>query len=93
VQAANPDGMLWLRTIREQLTDGQRLSRVGDLLRRWCGSEPPAFETLEAAGGFLRDLLAARVEIESTATRDRSRRLPPRDTMPGFRVGNYSRMS
>jgi hypothetical protein len=34
--------------------------RVRDLLRLWCRGEPPAFETLDAAGGFLRDLLADR---------------------------------
>ncbi len=57
VQGAYFDGILWL-TLGDQLTDGERLSRARDLLRRWRASEPPAFETFEAAGGFLRDLLA-----------------------------------
>jgi WD40 repeat protein len=57
VQAAHPDGILWL-TMGDQLTNGERLSRMRDLLRRWLRSEPPAFETLDAAGLFLRDLLA-----------------------------------
>jgi NB-ARC domain len=59
VQAAYPGGILWL-TLGDRLTDGERLSRVRDLLRLWCRGEPPAFETLDAAGGFLRELLAGR---------------------------------
>ena len=57
IQAAYPHGILWV-TIGDRLSDGDRLSRLRDLLRRWRGSEPPTFETVTAAGGYLRDLLA-----------------------------------
>jgi hypothetical protein len=42
----------------EQLTDGERLSRLHDLLRRWLDGDPPAFETVAAAGGYLCERLA-----------------------------------
>jgi WD40 repeat protein len=57
VQAAYPDGVLWT-TMGEQLTEGERLSRLRDLLRLWLRAEPPAFESVAAAGGYLRELLA-----------------------------------
>jgi WD40 repeat protein len=57
VQAAYPDGVLWV-TLGQGLTDGDRLSRLRDLLRRWCSHEPPAFETVAAAGGYLCGVLA-----------------------------------
>jgi WD40 repeat protein len=83
VQAAYLDGILWL-SFGDQLTDGERLSRVRDLLRRWRASEPPAFETLEAAGGFLRDLLTGQqllvVVDDVWSPRDL---LPFRDLDPG----------
>jgi WD40 repeat protein len=59
LRTAYPDGILWL-TFGDRLTDGERLARVRDLLRLWSRGEPPTFETLAAAGGFLRDLLADR---------------------------------
>jgi WD40 repeat protein len=57
VQAAYPGGILWV-TMGEQLTDGERLSRLRDLLRLWLGAEPPAFETVAAAGAYLCERLA-----------------------------------
>jgi WD40 repeat protein len=59
VQAAYRGGILWV-TMGEQLTDGERLSRLRDLLRRWLDGEPPAFETVAAAGGYLCERLAGR---------------------------------
>jgi WD40 repeat protein len=57
VHAAYPDGILWV-TFGDDLTDSDRLSRLRDLIRRWRGTEPPAFETIDAAGGYLCGTLA-----------------------------------
>lgn len=59
LRAAFPEGILWV-AFGDQLTDGDRLARLRDLLRRWSGREPPAFETIVTAGGYLCDLLVGR---------------------------------
>jgi hypothetical protein len=59
VQDAYPGGILWV-TMGEGLTEGERLSRLLDLLRLWLDREPPAFATVAAAGAYLRERLTGR---------------------------------
>jgi len=56
VRAAFPDGILWT-TMGNQLREGERLSRLLDLIRWWTGDDPPNFESTQTASAYLRKLL------------------------------------
>ncbi len=56
VREAYPDGILWA-TMGEEADSNSRLREIRDLLRWWTGEEPPAFETVAAAGAKLRESL------------------------------------
>ncbi len=51
-----PDGILWT-TLGEEIDTAGRLARVRDLIRWWTEKDPPAFETVPAAGAHLRQEL------------------------------------
>ena len=51
-----PDGILWT-TLGEEIDAAGRLARVRDLIRWWTEKDPPAFETVSAAGAHLRQEL------------------------------------
>jgi WD40 repeat protein len=56
VRKAYPDGILWA-TMGEEIDSNGRLRQIRDLLRWWAQEEPPAFETVAAAGAKLRESL------------------------------------
>ena len=56
VREHHPDGILWT-TMGEEVDDAGRLARVRDLIRWWTEKDPPAFETVSAAGAHLRQEL------------------------------------
>ncbi|HEY2291635.1 MAG TPA: TIR domain-containing protein [Thermoanaerobaculia bacterium] len=56
VRNAYPDGILWA-TMGEEIDSNGRLRQIRDLLRWWDQEEPPAFETVAAAGAKLRESL------------------------------------
>jgi WD40 repeat protein len=56
VRKAYPDGILWA-TMGEEIDSNGRLRQIRDLLRWWNQEEPPAFETVAAAGAKLRESL------------------------------------
>ena len=63
VREAYPDGILWA-TMGEEADSNSRLREIRDLLRWWTEEEPPAFETVAAAGAKLRESLdGARVLV------------------------------
>jgi WD40 repeat protein len=54
-----PDGILWT-TLGEEIDAAGRLARVRDLIRWWTEKDPPAFETVSAAGAHLRQELTGK---------------------------------
>ena len=56
VQAMFPGGVLWL-VLGEGLDDAGRIRTILDGLRLWIEDNPPAFESAEAAGIYLREQL------------------------------------
>lgn len=52
-----PDGILWA-TLGEDIDEVGVLVRILDLIRWWTEKDPPAFETVDAAGARLRTLLS-----------------------------------
>jgi WD40 repeat protein len=52
-----PDGILWT-SLGEDIDEVGVLVRILDLIRWWTEKDPPGFETVDAAGARLRDLLS-----------------------------------
>jgi WD40 repeat protein len=56
VREQYPDGVLFT-TMGEEIETAGRLARLRDLIRWWTEEDPPAFETVSAAGAHLRQEL------------------------------------
>ncbi|WP_428266419.1 NB-ARC domain-containing protein [Haliangium sp.] len=57
VRAAFPDGILWT-TLGEHLAEDALTGKVLDLIRWWCGDDPPLFTEVGAASAELRRRLS-----------------------------------